>query len=74
MFIVAGLIGFAAGFVVWFIGSYFIARFIKWGSDRPQPMSEKSLKVYEIALCTVLFVVSVAVLFVVAKAILRDPS
>ena len=74
MFIVAGLIGFVAGVVVWFIGSYLIARFIKWGSDRPQPMSEKSLKIYEIALCTVLFVVSVIMLFVVAKAILRDPS
>ena len=74
MFIVASLLGFAAGVVVWFIGSYLIARFIKWGSDRPQPMSEKSLKIYEIALCTVLFVVSVTVLFIVAKAILRDPS
>ncbi len=74
MFIVAILIGFAAGFIVWLIGSYFIALFIKWGDDRPQPLSEKSSKVYEIALCGILFVITFAVFFLVAKAILDDAS
>ena len=74
MFIIAVLIGFAAGVIVWFIGSYFIARFIKWGEDRPQPISQKSLKVYEIALCGILFIISVTVLFLIARAILSEPS
>ena len=74
MFIVAVLIGFTVGVIVWFIGSYFIARFIKWGEDRSQPMSEKSLKVYEIALCSMLFIISVTVFFLIAKALLSEPS
>ena len=70
MYIVASFIGFLAGFVSWFAGNYLIAQFIYWGSNRqPHPMSEKTLKAYELALCTVVFVVSAAILYLVARAL-----
>ena len=68
MHIIASLVGFAGGFVAWFIGSYGIARFINWGATRPQPMSEKTLKTYEIILCGLLFVLCFGILFVIADA------
>lgn len=68
MVVIASLVGFAAGFVTWFIGSYFIALFINWGSNRKPPVSESALKAYEIILCGVWFVVSVGVLYIVTRA------
>jgi hypothetical protein len=75
LYIVASLIGFLAGLVVWFAGSYLVAQFIYRGSIRqPTPMSDKSLKVYEIILCGLMFVISVSILFFVARALWPEPS
>lgn len=68
MHIFATLIGFAAGFVAWCLGSYSISLFIYWGATRPTPMTEKTLKAYEIILCGLVFALSFAVFFVVARA------
>ena len=68
MYVIASLVGFAAGFVTWFIGTYFIASFIYRGATRENPMSERALKIYEIVLCGIWFVVSVGVLYIVARA------
>ena len=69
MYVIASLVGLVAGFVIWVVGSYFIASFIYWGSTREQPMSERTLKIYEIVLCGIWFVVCVGVLYVVARSL-----
>jgi hypothetical protein len=75
LYIVASLIGFLAGLVTWFVGSYGIAQFISWGSTRqPSPVNAKALKVYEMILCGILFFISVAVLFSVARAMWPETS
>jgi hypothetical protein len=62
-------VGFLVGLVIWFAGSYLVAQFIYWGSTRqPNPMSDRVLKAYEIILCAAVFVVSVALLILVARA------
>ncbi len=75
MFIIASLVGFIVGLIVWFAGSYLVAQFIYWGSNRqPNPMSEGALKAYEIILCAIMFVISMAVLFFVARAMWPENS
>ena len=69
MYVIASLVGLVAGFIIWVVGTYFIASFIYWGSTREQPMSERTLKVYEIVLCGIWFVVSAGVLYVVARSL-----
>jgi hypothetical protein len=66
--VIASLVGLVAGFIVWVVGTYFIASFIYWGSTREHPMSERTLKIYEIVLCGIWFVVSGGVLYVVVRA------
>ena len=75
MYIVASLIGFLVALVVWFAGSYLVAQFIYWGSNRqPSPMSERALKAYEIILCGIVFVISATILFFVARAMWPENS
>ena len=75
LYIVASLTGFLVALVAWFAGSYVVAQFIYWGSTRqPSPIGDKSLKAYEIILCGIVFVISVAVLFFVARAMWPEPS
>jgi hypothetical protein len=75
LYIVASLVGFLVALVTWFAGSYLVAHFIYWGSRRqPTPLSDKSLKAYEIILCGIMFVISVAVLFFVARALWPEHS
>lgn len=75
MYIVASLIGFLVGLVVWFAGSYVVAQFIYWGSNRqPKPMSEGALKAYEIILCGIVFIISMAFLFFAARAMWPENS
>jgi hypothetical protein len=66
--VIASLVGLIAGLIVWVVGTYFIASFIYWGSTRENPMSERTLKIYEIILCGIWFVVSGGVLYFVARA------
>ena len=52
MYFVAGITGFAAGFVVWFITSPWVASSILWAASRyPQLIGTKSMKAGEIAIC-----------------------
>jgi hypothetical protein len=75
LYIVASLVGFLVGLVSWFTGAYFVAQFIYWGSTRqPNPIDEKFLKVYEIILCGIVFVISVALLFLVARSMWPEHS
>lgn len=75
MYIVASLIGFLAGLMVWFAGSYLVAQFIYKGSTRePTPMSDKALKAYEIILCAIVFLISAVILFYVARALWPEHS
>lgn len=75
MYIVASLIGFLAGLVAWFAGSYGVAQFIYWGSTRqPNPISGKALKAYELILCGIVFIISATILFIVARALWPENS
>jgi hypothetical protein len=75
LYIVASLIGFLAGLVTWFAGSYGVAQFIYWGSTRqPNPMNRKVLKAYELILCGIVFLISATILFFVARALWPENS
>ncbi|MBI3654481.1 MAG: hypothetical protein HY231_25915 [Acidobacteria bacterium] len=75
MYIVASFVGFLAGLVSWFVGNYLVAQFIYWGSNRqPHPMRENVLKAYELLLCSLVFIISATLLYVVARALWPDPA
>jgi hypothetical protein len=69
LYIVASLVGFLVALVTWFAGSYLVAQFIYWGSTRqPNPIGAKPLRAYEIILCGIVFIISVAFFVFVARA------
>jgi hypothetical protein len=75
VYIVASLIGFLAGLITWFAGSYWVAQFIYRGSTRqPNPVSSKALKTYEFILCGIVFLISATILFFVARALWPENS
>jgi hypothetical protein len=70
VYIVASFVGFLAGLVSWFVGNYLIAQFIYWGGNRlPNPLSDRALKTCEFILCAIVFVLSVGILYFVARSL-----
>jgi hypothetical protein len=67
--IIASLTGVAAGFATWGLSSYLVSLFIYWGATRSTPMSDKTLKAYEIILCGLTIAASLVVFILVARAL-----
>ena len=68
MYVIAGLVGLAAGVTVWYITSRWIASSIFWVEHRyPQMIGTKTIKVSEVIVCSLQVLASMALAFWIAR-------
>jgi hypothetical protein len=73
MYVIAILMGIAAGFATWFVVSFAIANSLTWAEDRyPQLVGSRRLRMGETVACSALFLGCVAVAVWVARAIILN--
>ena len=71
MTVLAGLAGFAVGFIVWYITSRWIASSIFWVEHRyPQMIGTKAIKVSEVIACGLQVFASMALAFWIARLLI----